>query len=295
MLLIVAEIKLRDDKATHTTSLRKVPAHVGVVGNEQADSLAKAVVDNKVPIDAHTHIHREGAAPQRPTYWIFKKAPPSPSDPTPAAPQLIALTDLKKSIPKIARPLLGTATAKPSLYHTLMQHTTQNEGALLRLPASIIAAKRAAGHTGVARRLFKFLWGVLYNDKLAHRYGHALNDHCPLCDLPDSCTHIGGGCKKLAGLYIDRHNAACRKVATAITQSTKGASALIQHCRLVSCDAGTKPLPDSDDFDTLTKAHEEILSLWDQIDLTDIVSATDTRAHDVTFDIASIQAAASRS
>ena len=40
--------------------------------------------------------------------------------------------------------------------------------------------------------LLKFLYGQLYNGKLAKRYGHTPIDACPLCHIPDSCTHIVG-------------------------------------------------------------------------------------------------------
>jgi hypothetical protein len=42
--------------------------------------------------------------------------------------------------------------------------------------------------------ILKFLYGQLYNGKLASRYGLAPTDACPLCGLPDSCTHIAGQC-----------------------------------------------------------------------------------------------------
>ncbi len=33
--------------------------------------------------------------------------------------------------------------------------------------------------------LLKFLYGQLYNGKLAMRHGHALANECPLCKMPD--------------------------------------------------------------------------------------------------------------
>ena len=40
--------------------------------------------------------------------------------------------------------------------------------------------------------LLKFIYGQLYNGTLVMRYGHAPTDECPLCHMPDSCTHIAG-------------------------------------------------------------------------------------------------------
>ena len=42
--------------------------------------------------------------------------------------------------------------------------------------------------------LLKFIYGQLYNGKIAMRYGYALTDECPLYHMPDSCTHIAGEC-----------------------------------------------------------------------------------------------------
>ena len=50
--------------------------------------------------------------------------------------------------------------------------------------------------------LFKFICGQLDNGKLAMRYGRALIDECPLCHMPDSCTHIAGECPDHAAVLI---------------------------------------------------------------------------------------------
>ena len=67
-----------------------------------------------------------------------------------------------------------------------------------------------------ATNLLKLAYGKLYNGKLAYRYGHAATDECTLCHLPDACTHIAEECKAHKNLTINRHNAACQLVHTAI-------------------------------------------------------------------------------
>ncbi len=74
--------------------------------------------------------------------------------------------------------------------------------------------------------LLKFIYGQLYNGKIAKRYGHAPTDECPLCRRPDSCTHIAGECKYHKHLAISRHNAACQLVHAAIRNFAKGGGAL---------------------------------------------------------------------
>jgi hypothetical protein len=57
--------------------------------------------------------------------------------------------------------------------------------------------------------LLKFMYGPLYNGKLAKQYGHAPTDECPPCHKLDSYTHIAGGCSYHKALTIVRHNTAC--------------------------------------------------------------------------------------
>jgi len=88
--------------------------------------------------------------------------------------------------------------------------------------------------------ILKFIYGQLYNDKLAKRYGHTPTDECPLCHLPDSCTHIAGECKYHKSLSISHHNAACQLIHAAIRNSAKGGGALYaaKDLRLVAANAG---------------------------------------------------------
>ena len=72
--------------------------------------------------------------------------------------------------------------------------------------------------------LLKFIYWQLYNGKLAMRYGHAPIHECPLCHMPDSCTHIAGECPDHEALRISRHNAACQLINAAIRKTAKGPS-----------------------------------------------------------------------
>jgi hypothetical protein len=74
--------------------------------------------------------------------------------------------------------------------------------------------------------LLKFMYGQLYNGKLAKRYGHAPTDECSLCHKSNSCTHIASECKDHEALRISRHNAACQLVHVAIRKTSKGGGAL---------------------------------------------------------------------
>ena len=91
--------------------------------------------------------------------------------------------------------------------------------------------------------LLKFIYGQLYNGKIAMRYGHAPTDECPLCHKPDSCTHIIGECNKHEGLQIGRNNAACQLIHAANRKTSKGGGALHSEHELdlISADTGTLP------------------------------------------------------
>ena len=61
-------------------------------------------------------------------------------------------------------------------------------------------------------------WGLLPNQKLAHRYGFANNPNCPLCGAPDSVGHLLGGCPRTAALRISRHDEAVKIIHSAISK-----------------------------------------------------------------------------
>ena len=92
--------------------------------------------------------------------------------------------------------------------------------------------------------LLKFRYGQLCNGKLAMRYGHALRDECPLCHMPDSCTHITGECPDYEALCISRHNAECKLINVAIRKTVKWGGDLrsAPDLVLVVADTGTRPM-----------------------------------------------------
>ena len=102
--------------------------------------------------------------------------------------------------------------------------------------------------------IVKFIYGQLYNGKLAFRCKHAPTDACRLCELPNSCTHIAGQCKTHNDQFISRHNAACQLTHAAIRSAFKGGGTLyLPHdLRLVTMDACTKHQTPDEDITDLT-------------------------------------------
>jgi ribonuclease HI len=292
---IVGLIQERDT-AGRTTALRKVAAHAGIPHNERADMAAKAVRDGAVP-PTHTVItHRVGAQPHRLPYWAFFQ-PPAPADAPQDAPPpaMQALTNLSL-LSRHTRPALREATARPSLYRTLMKSGITRDGLRIHQAAACIHAYTASGQHSHARTLTKYLWGQLYNGKLAHRYGHADNDLCPLrCGLSDSCTHIGGGCPKLKGSYIDRHNHACRIISNWAINSAIGGSFLYSNLTLQSEDSGKKQLLADPNHAAIVEHIAAKVEAWEQrLSNEGLNPRTNTRTEDVTIDMADVRAALHR-
>jgi hypothetical protein len=114
--------------------------------------------------------------------------------------------------------------------------------------------KKLTSHPKEGTTLLKFIYGQLYNGKLAKRYGHASTDECSLCHKPDSCTHIAGECPEHEALRIGRHNAACQLIHSAIRKTAKSGGALhfASDLVLVAADTGTQHQTTADSLVTLS-------------------------------------------
>jgi hypothetical protein len=133
-----------------------------------------------------------------------------------------------------------------SLHHTFLYRRivlqAKTQGANTAITGTTLHT-RLRVHAKRGSYILKFIYGQLYNGKLAKCYGHTPTDACPLCHLPDSCTHIACECKSHKNLFINRHNAACQLIHAAIRNSAKGGGALYaaKDLCLVATDAGNKP------------------------------------------------------
>ena len=88
---------------------------------------------------------------------------------------------------------------------------------------------------------------------------HALTNECPLCHMPDSCTHIAGECRDHEALRISRHNATCQLIHAANRMTAKGRRAIhsTQDLVLVMADTGTQPVTTGDFIDYLSPTSED--------------------------------------
>ncbi len=124
------------------------------------------------------------------------------------------------------------------IYTADSSYKASKDGARLNTTSTQITTRRRDS-PNQATQLLKFLWGQLYNGKLAFKYGHQSTPACRLCGAPDSCTHIAGACPANTSHIIKKHNAAVQLIHAAIRQSAKGGAALHRSpLTLISCVAG---------------------------------------------------------
>ena len=235
-----------------TTAISKVAAHMNIKGNEIADKAAKAVVDalrkqeqQDTPCPPWVEDTTAPGTPHRRLHYLTDDPPVREEGKEPHRKVLVT----KKEITKRIKPHLRYMTAPPSQYKDLLQaaRTHEEEPIDLDNTAKYIAALIRKGARHQAKRLLAFIWGVMYTQKQAYRFGHSPDQLCPVCKTDtDSCTHVGSGCQdpEVRGLHIDRHNAAVRVIRQHISRSPVGASCITGNLTLVSEDTGTKSLPE---------------------------------------------------
>jgi hypothetical protein len=70
----------------------------------------------------------------------------------------------------------------------------------------------------------KYRTGLLWNNRLAYKYGRAPDKLCPLCHQEDGGTHMVSACQHQAmqGMYTERHNKLGRIIMRAILKGDKG-------------------------------------------------------------------------
>jgi hypothetical protein len=81
-----------------------------------------------------------------------------------------------------------------SLYRRLIRKAKDQGARTKTVGTALRFYMRKSPKDGIT--ILEFLSGKLYNGKLAYRYKLAPVDACPLCGLPDSCTHIAGECNQ---------------------------------------------------------------------------------------------------
>jgi ribonuclease HI len=259
------------------TKLHKIRGHTEINGNDLADAAAKRVVTEFEKIPEHQKLTVTiGKHAERPEFWVmYTNKPPTPHISLATGPHSATLRPPWWTIPVEDR-LCMHAFTKPSdqlrlkvraatlrsLHHTSLYRrlitNAKTQGARTNIVGTALHSLiRNSPREGIT--ILKFVYGQLYNGKLAYRYKHAPTDACPLCGLPDSCTHIAGQCNTHNDQFISRHNAACQLTHAAIRAAFKGGGTIYSphDLRLVSMDAGTKHQTTDEDIADLTLTSDE--------------------------------------
>ena len=243
---IVDLIRSRGLEGSKTT-IGKIKAHIGCVGNEMADQAAKSAALGLEDINFECPTDPD---PMRGLIWPAIKVETEDG---------IIKHHLAGNLNKWARDkaldMCFKTTPTKGIYaqawHTATTTHLDNKYSHRywdRLPANM------------ARTILRLRWGREYNAKLATKmklpYAPTGNTdgNCPLCKLPDSCAHMLGGCQHpdIKAMTIKRHNTAVQLLHKATQASELGGCYTLM-------DAGHLPgelvhtripkwmLPDTDD------------------------------------------------
>ena len=204
---IAAELHLRALRGLHTST--RVKSHIGIVGNEMADKLANEAQDAAacdLTYDIGNQAHQGKHWPVL-TAWT---AAPDQSNR-----QWVA-GDLHAAIKGHTNSHHAKGLTNNTLYVRVWEGI---RGDLHKSSHSFWSAPQKT-----LRNVLLARFGGLSSQNLAHRYGHAQDINCPLCNLEDGAGHMLGGCahRDMRALYIERHNAAGRQIAKNIRNGAHG-------------------------------------------------------------------------
>ena len=194
------------------TSIVKVTAHTGILGNEMADWFASSATRHPheasvwTPPD-HTriaelwHMHPDGTRTR--------------------------LRDTSNKLRHLVRAAhaLGSANTDGIYfrsYQAVASNTHQSSHHFLSAKAVPWGARRLA---------LRLRGGGIYNNKLAKRFGLTDSSTCPLCPLEDGQTHMLLACQHpdMHNMHCKRHNMATRMVLAETLRHDLGATVVQSH------------------------------------------------------------------
>ena len=224
----IADKLLQRAARGYYTTLIKVKSHIGIIGNEEADKLAFLAAKQDY-CDIKLTRGNEGL---QGVYWpCIKQASDQDGEAT------FKLSNLQGAIKTAAGPKCQTGLTNRTQYvqfwegieSVMLPQGNKTLWSLIPMNALRNVLKSRFGQT----------WnkGMAYIRKMPYigHEGIARNNLCPLCNHPDSCSHIFGGCKHadMTKNYIARHNAAGKMILKAIKDGSCGNQYMI-------ADLGTK-------------------------------------------------------
>jgi len=215
----------------------KVKSHIGIVGNEMADELAKEAArtdmetgeDSCTPTQLGADIQADTVEYQHPgsnrddMSWPVHVWQETKQGPGGTAPQHIhrsrALNNLGPDLRRhtAAKLNLGMANTQ-TVYFASWQATEADRDECryhMMHTTDITHAERATA--------LRYRTGTMYTAKQRYRYKQTDSPTCVLCGAVDGGHHTAAGCKHLTRLYIHRHNKAGRAILRAVADGKQGA------------------------------------------------------------------------
>jgi hypothetical protein len=150
--------------------------------------------------------------------------------------------DLNRGLQKLIPPAVHLGYSNSTKYTSYIEETLPS----LDIQASTKTLRKRTGRHQRLKRCFDYLYGQLWNAKLAQRFGRTIDGKrttghatstgqptakapCPICRGDDSGGHILGGCQHphMHAMYIKRHNHAVCTIARYLSKGRNGGCFMI--------------------------------------------------------------------
>ena len=202
----------------------KVKSHIGIHGNERADELAGWAAQHH---DQLTHTVSIGGAFDG-LCWpgVLPKEKGDDGD-------LFLLSNLNQAVKAASKAYYQTGMTNQTLYANIWDDLRDD----LELERSNDFWRRSDIKAAAVRQVLKARFGVMWNMRQAFKMQMpyflggpiARNTRCPLCQEPDSTTHLLNGClhKEMKALQISRHDEAGRLILKEILRGKHGSSHVV--------------------------------------------------------------------
>ena len=222
LLVAIAELILKRAAQGLNTSLIKVKSHVGVDGNEHADRLANQARNPEqcqLDIPLGNQAFEGRVWPQCLKRSVNSQGAPQHSYRTAG--------NLHSSLRLQAAGMHAKGLTPPGQYHSFWAPIVPELH-----PSSFGFWRSSSTPFWTKVNVVKSRTGQLWNKNMAYRQkmpylsgqARATNADCPLCGDHDGISHMLGSCAHpmMKAMYIERHNAAARKILKLIMEGAHG-------------------------------------------------------------------------